>query len=179
MRCANSLPRSFGITQYSTIARAIAVCPSGALSMMPTNFAGMPLDGWARRSKVLPCNATAEPLASAEYGGTPRSFTVYRRDERFAACLLGQGARNSDSYAGEPLPRPADKTRQHASAGCAVAMGRLRALPPRSGVECGLLWRCGAGACVRPAHGLHSLRDHRGVARPNWQERQTQESLTH
>jgi hypothetical protein len=158
---------------------AMAVCFIQRLVDYADEFRGRAFDGWARHSKVLPGNATAEPLASAEYGGTPRSFTVYRRDERFAACLLGQGARNSDSYAGEPLPRPADKTRQHASAGCAVAMGRLRALPPRSGVECGLLWRCGAGACVRPAHGLHSLRDHRGVARPNWQERQTQESLTH
>ena len=40
-----SLPLSFSGTSYSTIARAIAVCSSGALSMMPTNFAGMPLMG--------------------------------------------------------------------------------------------------------------------------------------
>jgi len=44
-RCAMSLPLSFSGTSYSTIARAIAVCSSGALSMMPTNFAGMPLMG--------------------------------------------------------------------------------------------------------------------------------------
>ena len=39
------------------------------------------------------------------------------------------------------------------------------------GVECGRLWGCHAGARLRPAHGLHRVR-------PNWQERQTQESLT-
>jgi len=37
-------------------------------------------------------------------------------------------------------------------------VGGLRALPPRSGTECGRLWRCRAGACLRPAHGLHPLR---------------------
>src|SRR6516165_6692079 len=28
------------------------------------------------------------------------------------------------------------------------------------GVECGRLWRCRAGARLRPAHGLHPLRNH-------------------
>jgi hypothetical protein len=35
--------RSVGGTSWSMIARAIVVCSSGALSMMPTNYTGMPL----------------------------------------------------------------------------------------------------------------------------------------
>ena len=32
--------------------------------------------------------------------------------------------------------------------------------PPRSGTECGRLWRCRAGACLRPTDGVHELRRH-------------------
>ena len=44
------------------------------------------------------------------------------------------------SASSEPLPRPSDDACQHASAGRALAAGRLRALPPSSGGECGRLW---------------------------------------
>jgi len=56
---------------------------------------------------------------------------------------------------------PSDDARQYASPGRAFAVGRLRALPPRSGVECEQLWRCCPGACLRPADGLHGLRNRR------------------
>ena len=61
----------------------------------------------------------------------------------------------------ESLPRPSNDARQHAGAGRSLAIGRLRALPPRSGTECGRLGRCRAGAGVRPADGLYVMRDRR------------------
>ena len=178
MRCANSLPRSFGITQYSTIARAIAVCSSGALSMMPTNFArACPLMGGLGAAKC--CRAMLQPSPWPRWSrATPRSFTVDRRDERSAACLLGQGRRNGDSYASEPLPRLADDARKHASAGCALAVGRLQALSPRGCAECGP--RCDAVPvpAFGPRMACSACRIIGAHARPNSRERPTTESLT-
>jgi len=62
-------------------------------------------------------------------------------------------------YARHPLPRPADDARQHADERRALAFGDLPALPPRSPDECGRLCRCGRGSGLRPAHGLHRLRN--------------------
>jgi len=67
-----------------------------------------------------------------------------------------------------PLPQPSDDPLQHEGAGRALAVGRLR----------GRLWRSRAGASLRAAHGLHELWIIGAFARPNWQERQPQESLT-
>ena len=47
------------------------------------------------------------------------------------------------------------------------AVRELCPLPSRSSVECGRLWRCGPGACVRPPHGLYPLRRH-------WRPRQAE-----
>ena len=82
-------------------------------------------------------------------------------------------------HAPDPLPRPSNDARQYAGAGRVVAMGRLRALPPPQVV----LNVDGYGDAVPvPAFGPRMVCASCGIigafARPNWQERPTQGSLT-
>jgi hypothetical protein len=63
--------------------------------------------------------------------------------------------------------RPANDPRQHARQRRALARCVLLAVPPPGDLERGPLARPRAGAIVRPAHGVHPVRD----ARLNWRER--------
>jgi hypothetical protein len=69
---------------------------------------------------------------------------------------------NLNHYAPQPIHRPARDARQHASARRAIDRGILLHLPSFGGAERRpMAGRC-PGAVLRPAHGLHLLRDHRG-----------------
>jgi hypothetical protein len=93
------------------------------------------------------------------------------------AAIAGGGPKLKNGSATESLPRPADGARQHAGAGRAFAVGRVRPLSPRGCI----VERFGDDVPV-PAFGPRMVCTSCGIigvfARPNWQERPTSESLT-